>query len=53
MEISFKPEPEKDYLEAAIKTVIQIHLSEKVEGDILLFLTDQEVDRSLKYFMLM
>lgn len=43
MEIFFTPEPERDYLEAAIRTVIQIHLSEEMEGDVLLFLTGQEV----------
>lgn len=43
MEIFFTPEPERDYLEAAIRTVIQIHLCEEVEGDVLLFLTGQEV----------
>lgn len=46
MEIFFTPEPERDYLEAAIRTVIQIHLCEEVEGDILLFLTGQEVEMS-------
>ena len=33
--------PERDYLEAAVKTVIKIHCEEE-EGDILLFLTGQE-----------
>ncbi|KAK6048589.1 hypothetical protein COOONC_13907 [Cooperia oncophora] len=42
VEIFFTPEPEKDYLEAAIRTVIQIHVCEETEGDILLFLTGQE-----------
>ena len=32
------PQPEPDYLEAAIRTVLQIHCMEK-PGDILLFLT--------------
>lgn len=41
VEIFYTPEPERDYLEAAIRTVIQIHLSEP-EGDILLFLTGEE-----------
>jgi len=41
VEIFYTPEPERDYLEAAIKTVIQIHLCEK-PGDILLFLTGEE-----------
>lgn len=43
VEIFYTPEPERDYLEAAIRTVIQIHVSEETEGDILVFLTGQEV----------
>lgn len=43
MEIFYTPEPERDYLEAAIRTVIQVHLCEEVKGDALLFLTGQEV----------
>lgn len=43
VEIFYTPEPERDYLEAAIRTVIQIHMCEADEGDILLFLTGQEV----------
>lgn len=42
VEIFYTPEPEKDYLEAAIRTVIQIHVCEEIEGDLLLFLTGQE-----------
>ncbi|XP_039264901.1 putative pre-mRNA-splicing factor ATP-dependent RNA helicase PRP1 [Styela clava] len=42
VEIFYTPEPERDYLEAAIRTVIQIHLCEEEEGDILMFLTGQE-----------
>lgn len=42
VEIFYTPEPERDYLEAAIRTVIQIHMCEDIEGDILLFLTGQE-----------
>lgn len=41
VEIFYTPEPERDYLEAAIRTVIQIHDCE-AEGDILLFLTGEE-----------
>eukprot|EP01117_Protostelium_nocturnum_P012516 TRINITY_DN4614_c0_g2_i1.p1 TRINITY_DN4614_c0_g2~~TRINITY_DN4614_c0_g2_i1.p1 ORF type:complete len:698 (+),score=224.01 TRINITY_DN4614_c0_g2_i1:205-2298(+) len=41
VEIFYTPEPERDYLEAAIRTVIQIHLYEK-PGDILVFLTGEE-----------
>merc|ERR1712136_67939 len=42
VEIFYTPEPERDYLEAAIRTVVQIHLCEEGEGDVLLFLTGQE-----------
>ncbi|XP_035232911.1 putative pre-mRNA-splicing factor ATP-dependent RNA helicase PRP1 [Stegodyphus dumicola] len=42
VEIFYTQEPERDYLEAAIRTVIQIHMCEETEGDILLFLTGQE-----------
>lgn len=41
VEIFYTPEPERDYLEAAIRTVLQIHHTEP-EGDILLFLTGEE-----------
>ncbi|KAH9885967.1 P-loop containing nucleoside triphosphate hydrolase protein [Xylariomycetidae sp. FL2044] len=41
VEIFYTPEPEKDYVEGAIRTVLQIHASEP-EGDILLFLTGEE-----------
>ncbi|KAJ2007489.1 DEAH-box ATP-dependent RNA helicase prp43 [Coemansia thaxteri] len=41
VEIYYTPEPERDYLEAAIKTALQIHAAEP-EGDILLFLTGEE-----------
>lgn len=41
VEIFYTPEPERDYLEAAIRTVIQIHLCEP-PGDILVFLTGEE-----------
>ncbi|EEP75873.1 ATP-dependent RNA helicase DHX8 [Uncinocarpus reesii 1704] len=41
VEIMYSREPETDYLDAALVTVMQIHLTEP-EGDILLFLTGQE-----------
>ena len=41
VEILYAKVPEIDYLEASLKTVLQIHLNEK-PGDILLFLTGQE-----------
>jgi pre-mRNA-splicing factor ATP-dependent RNA helicase DHX15/PRP43 len=41
VDIFYTPEPERDYVEAALRTVLQIHASEP-EGDILLFLTGEE-----------
>ncbi|KAI8847111.1 putative ATP dependent RNA helicase [Chytridium lagenaria] len=41
VEILFSKEPEADYMDSALITVLQIHLSEP-PGDILLFLTGQE-----------
>ena len=41
VEVFYTPEPEQDYVEAAIRTVLQIHATES-EGDILLFLTGEE-----------
>ena len=41
VELLYAHEPEADYLEGAIYTVMQIHLSEPA-GDILVFLTGQE-----------
>ncbi|XP_019187957.1 PREDICTED: probable pre-mRNA-splicing factor ATP-dependent RNA helicase DEAH5 isoform X2 [Ipomoea nil] len=41
VEILYTKQPEGDYLDAALITVLQIHLTEP-EGDILIFLTGQE-----------
>ncbi|CAJ2513674.1 Uu.00g017930.m01.CDS01 [Anthostomella pinea] len=41
VEILYSREPESDYLDAALVTVMQIHLTEP-SGDVLLFLTGQE-----------
>ncbi|KAJ1726586.1 DEAH-box ATP-dependent RNA helicase prp22, partial [Coemansia biformis] len=41
VEVLFSREPETDYLDSAMMTVMQIHLTEP-PGDILLFLTGQE-----------
>ena len=41
VEIFYTAEPEQDYLQAAIRTVIQIHLYEG-PGDVLLFLTGEQ-----------
>ncbi|RKF63122.1 putative pre-mRNA-splicing factor ATP-dependent RNA helicase prp43 [Erysiphe neolycopersici] len=41
VEIFYTPKPERDYVEAALRTVLQIHATEP-EGDVLLFLTGEE-----------
>lgn len=41
VEVLYFTAPESDYMDAALITVMQIHLSEP-EGDVLLFLTGQE-----------
>ena len=41
VEVMYSREPESDYLDAALITVLQIHMTEPA-GDILLFLTGQE-----------
>lgn len=47
VEILWAHEPARDFLEAAVETVFQIHAEEEQEeGDILLFLTGQEVSNS-------
>jgi pre-mRNA-splicing factor ATP-dependent RNA helicase DHX15/PRP43 len=44
VEIFYTPEAEKDYVQAALRTVMQIHMCEP-PGDILLFLTgEQEIE---------
>jgi len=50
VEIFYTHEPEKDYVEACIRTAVQIHLYED-EGDMLVFLTGEEVNKQL-YFIL-
>lgn len=48
VEIYYTPEYQKDYLDSAIRTVLQIHATED-EGDILLFLTgEEEIEDAVK-----
>ncbi|KAE9964717.1 hypothetical protein EG328_010265 [Venturia inaequalis] len=42
VEKMFSAQPEANYLHAAITTVFQIHISQPIGGDILIFLTGQE-----------
>lgn len=41
VEVFYTPEPERDYVEASVRTVVQIHQYE-APGDVLLFLTGEE-----------
>jgi pre-mRNA-splicing factor ATP-dependent RNA helicase DHX15/PRP43 len=47
VEVFFTTEPEQDYVEASIRTCVQLHLFEE-EGDILLFLTGEQVCKLLR-----
>jgi len=48
VEVFYTPEPEADYMEAALRTVLQIHMCEDA-GDVLLFLTgEQEIEDAVK-----
>mgnify|MGYP006359200565 CR=1 FL=1 len=47
VEILYTKEPETDYLDASLITVMQIHLREP-PGDVLLFLTGQEGRKTFK-----
>lgn len=42
VEILYTKTPEADYLDAAIVSILQIHVTQDVPGDILVFLTGQE-----------
>ncbi|TVY62918.1 Pre-mRNA-splicing factor ATP-dependent RNA helicase-like protein cdc28 [Lachnellula suecica] len=42
VDIHYTPQPEANYLAAAITTVLQIHTSQPLGGDILVFLTGEE-----------
>jgi pre-mRNA-splicing factor ATP-dependent RNA helicase DHX15/PRP43 len=48
VQVFYSPKPENDYVEAAIRTVTQIHSSEP-EGDVLVFLTgEEEIEESCR-----
>ena len=42
VEVFYTKTPEKDYLEAAVRTAVNIHVTEEKAGDILVFLTGEE-----------
>ena len=42
VDIYYTKNPEADYVDASVVTVLQIHISQPLNGDILVFLTGQE-----------
>ena len=42
VDVYYTKAPEADYLDAAVVSVLHIHISQPVPGDILVFLTGQE-----------
>jgi pre-mRNA-splicing factor ATP-dependent RNA helicase DHX16 len=49
VDIHYTPQPEANYLHAAITTVFQIHTTQPLGGDILVFLTGQdEIDSAME-----
>lgn len=44
----YSPEPVADFIDAALRTIFQIHYKEPLPGDILVFLTGQETVESLE-----
>ena len=48
VKIIYSPEPVQDYVDAAVRTIFQIHYKEPLPGDILVFLTGQETVESLE-----
>lgn len=48
VEILYSPSPVQDFIDAALRTLFQIHYKEPMPGDILVFLTGQETVESLE-----
>ncbi len=42
VEIFYTKSPEADYVDASVVTVLQIHVTQPLDGDILVFLTEKE-----------
>ena len=42
VDIYYTKNPEADYVDASVVTALQIHISQPLDGDILVFLTGQE-----------
>ena len=45
---SYLPEPTQDFVEAALKTIFQVHYKEPLPGDVLVFLTGQDTVETLE-----
>lgn len=48
VQIFYAPESTNDFVEAALKTIFQIHYKEPLPGDVLVFLTGQDTVESLE-----
>ncbi|KAF2085408.1 ATP-dependent RNA helicase [Saccharata proteae CBS 121410] len=48
VKIMYLPEPSQDFVEAALKTIFQIHYKEPLPGDVLVFLTGQDTVETLE-----
>lgn len=48
VQISYAAEPVQDFVDAALRTIFQIHYKEPMPGDVLVFLTGQETVEALE-----
>ncbi|OCL13746.1 putative ATP-dependent RNA helicase [Glonium stellatum] len=48
VKILYLPEPTQDFVEAALKSIFQIHYKEPLPGDVLVFLTGQDTVEALE-----
>lgn len=48
VKIFYLPEPTQDFVEAALKSIFQIHYKEPLPGDVLVFLTGQDTVEALE-----
>ena len=51
VKVIYSPEPVPDFVDAALRTIFQIHYKEPLPGDILVFLTGQETVESLEHLV--
>ena len=51
VKVTYSPEPVPDFVDAALRTIFQIHYKEPLPGDILVFLTGQETVESLEHLV--